>query len=145
MFTLPPPRDEWDCKDCGDRIYRSRTLKYSSGKYKILNANNSPRGKRDEEHHHIEPVNMREYNYHQEHFPCVLCGYTYNKEKCPICPTCFKLQCRKCPHLQTWILLLGRDNQICDVCGAQGMDVYQVFHSYDRLYGKTPMPFIDEK
>lgn len=109
---------------CGQDIYQSKE-KHSSGKYKILNLRDGEGGYTDMPHvcpkrvgskfHHFTLVNMREYDWHQQNYPCVVCATVYNKEKYPLCPTCMKLECRKCGNLQHWVVGKGI---LCFECGA---------------------------
>jgi len=138
MFSLPPARKEWDCADCEQAIYQSMTEKYRSGKYKVLNAEDGDGGFRNMPHvcpkrvgskfHHFDRVNMRQYDYHQQHLPCVRCGNEYNSYKNPLCPNCFRLRCRSCNNLQQWIVLVPLDSKeweptACFWCGQNELDV----------------------
>jgi hypothetical protein len=127
MFVLPPTRNEFPCKNkrttgaglCDQMIYKDD----KDGLVK--NMADGRGGLRDERHlcpervgskfHHYDEVNMREYDYQQRNFPCP-CGIVYNKEVFPICPSCMRLECRKCGNLQNWLAHLGI---FCFVCGAQ--------------------------
>lgn len=150
MFALPNARKEFPCQNkrqngpglCDQMIYQSDTRKFISGKYMILNAVDGRGGLRDDPHvcpdrvgskfHKIEKVNMLEYRWYLQHYPCITCGQLYNQEKCPVCPNCFKLICRKCDNRQTYIVLTDQDSTICTQCGGN-TDVVQVFHAYDRV------------
>ncbi len=69
------------------------------------------------------PEMLRTYNWHQQHMPCTFCGGIFNKEKSPLCPSCFRLECRDCGNLQQWINI--QPSFICNVC--EGMcDVRQI-------------------
>jgi len=59
-------------------------------------------------------------------WPCVSCGEDYDTNIFPLCPVCFKLACRKCSHKQIWYVVPGRNNQICEYCGEEGMDPERV-------------------
>jgi hypothetical protein len=156
LFSLPTARNEWQCgqtwvngeliidpdKGCGQWIYESDE-KFESGKNMIKNSRDGPGGLRDMKHKCPNRVgsifhkadnffSKLEYRYHQQYFTCSICAQTFNKEMCPLCPTCFKMECRKCGNLQTWIAGQGIE---CFNCGGK-CDVRQVFFSYERLYGK---------
>ena len=77
--------------------------------------------------HHVKPINMREYDYHQENKPCVSCGHKYNAYRCPLCPNCFRLRCRFCLNLQQWIVILDDKGEWhptkCFSCGHDKLDV----------------------
>ena len=139
MFNLPPARKEWECSDCKQRIYQSTKDKFRSGKYKILNAQDGEGGFRDMPHvcpkrvgskfHKFDKVNMRSYDYHQQHLPCVRCGNRYNSYKNPLCPNCYRRRCRKCNNLQQWIVLYEGDlwqTTKCFACGHDKLDVEEI-------------------
>jgi hypothetical protein len=110
---------------CGQDIYQSNTEKFQSGKYMILNLKDGEGGYAGMKHvcpnrvgskfHHVNEVNMREYDYHQRNFPCS-CGAVYNKEVFPICPSHMRLECRQCGNLQHWVASKGIS---CFRCGGQ--------------------------
>lgn len=138
MFNLPNTRSsircgyKWDNntqeyydigKGCGQLIFLE---KQQNGKWKITNAENGRGGKRGEHHkchntgfHKVEKVNMLEYRWHMQHTTCVHCGCIHDAEKFPLCPNCYKLECRKCGNRQEWI-----DNQrvTVKVIGHRGED-----------------------
>ena len=109
---------------CGQDIYQSNDKKFESGKYMILNMRDGVGGYRHMKHvcpkrvgskfHHYEKINMREYDWHQQNYPCSICGTIFNKEVYPLCPTCMKLECRRCGNLQHWVVGKGLD---CFLCG----------------------------
>ena len=138
-MSLPAARKTWRCGEkwidgelrldlkngCGQDIYQSNSEKFQSGKYMICNLREGPGGPANMKHvcpnrvgsefHHFEPINIREYDYHQQNYPCP-CGMVYNKEVFPICPQCMRLECRKCGNLQHWVAGKGL---ACFQCGAQ--------------------------
>jgi len=148
MMTLPPANESWLCgqkwvdgqliidpkKGCGQRIYKSKTETYASGKPKVLNDEDGKGGKKHDPH--VCPVRFgsqfdhTNYNwdkaaYHkaQENLPCPYCGGRFNSYKFPLCPVCHRLACRKCDNYQVWINKEGIRNDICSACGNEGMDV----------------------
>lgn len=139
-YSLPTARQIWNCKDCEQEIYKSTTQKFASGKYKILNFRNGKGGNKDDPHvcpkrvgskfHHFDKINMRSYDFHEQHKCCPICAETYNSQIMPLCPTCFKFRCRNCFNMQSWSIHQGR---ICSQCGGE-CDVQQVFWAYQRLY-----------
>ena len=154
--VLPPGRREWQCGEywengekkfrddgCEQWIYQSDTRKFRSGKGMVLNSRDGPGGKKEDPHvcpkrvgskwHRADNFfNKMEYRYHQQYKGCPSCAQTFNNEVYPLCPTCFKLQCRKCPSMQIWIVQKDHDNWKCLACGAIGMDVAMVFRAEDR-------------
>jgi len=122
---------------CGQDIYQSNDRRFRSGKFMILNLRDGKGGIRDDPHvcpnkvgskfHNPGRINMREYDYHQEHKPCVSCGHKFNSYKNPLCPNCFRLRCRKCLNLQQWIVILDESGEWhptkCFSCGHDKLDV----------------------
>ena len=142
MFRFPPKREEWLCIHEAENGEKCNQKVYKDDGGKILNAENGQGGFHNEPHKHIQRINMLKYRYHQQNYPCPSCGTDFNHEAFPLCPTCFKMECRKCPNRQVWIIKEGVDSQICTECGARGMDPAQVFHSYERNYGREPEMYI---
>ena len=158
MFTLPAARKEWRCgqkweygeliidpkKGCGQWIYESDE-KFESGKNMIKNSRDGVGGQAHLKHkcpNRIGSIfhkgdhffNKLEYRYHQQYWPCSVCGTKYNKEVYPICPTCMRLECRSCLNLQHWIVDKGLD---CFECGER-CDPRQIFTSYEIKFGLHP-------
>jgi len=139
MFTLPPSRKEFRCRNkrqqgsgnCDQAIYKSDKDGH------VKNVTDGRGGPRDTDHicpdrvgspfHKVTPINMREYDYHQENKPCVSCGHKYNAYMNPLCPNCFRLRCRFCQNLQQWIVLLDDNGEWhptkCFSCGHPHLDV----------------------
>lgn len=148
MYALPNARVEFPCKNkrqngpgnCDQMLYQSDKRKFASGKYMVLNAEDGRGGKRDDPHvcpdrvgskfHKVNKVNMLEYRWHLQHMPCTHCGGIFNQEKMPLCPTCYKLECRKCGNRQTYIVIEEHDSTMCTQCGGN-CDVIKVVR-----YGK---------
>jgi hypothetical protein len=80
-----------------------------------------------------EPINIREYDYHQMNYPCMECGRDFNKLVYPLCPSCWKMECRECHDRVPW-----RSNKetYCVNCGNENRDAVHVWNSYFRKYGK---------
>jgi hypothetical protein len=142
MMNLPPPRREWRCKEknkktnvpCNQRLYQDERQVHASGKKKILNAENGRGGRRGEPHvcpdrldgfgdHTNRNVNWLLYHYHQEHLACGYCGEKYNSYKNPLCPICYRLECRKCGNRQQWIVLEPWQPTTCSACGYDKLEV----------------------
>lgn len=81
-------------------------------------------------------VEIRKYNYKQQHFMCMICAREYNQEVYPRCPSCFKKICRKCGNQQSYIFRSADDLNKCYKCGHDRLDSQQVYYSYMRLYGE---------
>jgi hypothetical protein len=150
MIPLPHAKQEFRCRNkdnqgrqCDQRIYQSDIKKFRSGKGMVLNAENGRGGFRNDPHVCPDRVgsnyhkgdhffNKFEYKLKQQYKTCPECATSFNSEVMVLCPNCFKLECRKCENLQSWIIGGGRE---CFNCGGL-CDVRQVFTAYQRLYGK---------
>jgi len=147
MIPLPAARKIWKCgtrwengelidtgKGCGQRIYQSDKEKFPSGKYKIKNDEDGRGGKRGEDHkchntgfHVTKEINPLEHDYKIAHTFCGVCCNEFNALVLPVCPTCFKLECRHCGNRQTWIS--GKDNNHCSQCKDRP-ELRQVFYTW---------------
>jgi len=150
MFVLPPAKKEFKCRNkrqrgagnCDQAIYKSDKDGH------VKNVVDGRGGPRDTDHlcpdrvgspfHHVNPINMREYDYHQQHRMCPFCATEYNSYINPLCSTCFRLECLKCRNRQQWIVLNEGEPTKCSQCGNDHFDVIQVWNSYQRLYGAYP-------
>lgn len=154
-MSLPGQRKIWRCgwrwengeeidtgKGCGQWICQSLTEKFPSGKYKIKNLKDGRGGKAGEDHkchntgfHEVkDPAWAKKYEISQSRLPCTLCGERYNANKMPICPNCFKQQCRSCGALQQWIFGEGIELNKCRTCGHSELDVVETFYARKKLY-----------
>jgi hypothetical protein len=145
LIPLPDARRIWNCKEvnpknvyqeCGDEIYQDPKTKL------VLNFRDCKGGLKGErhecpyrvggKHHHFEPLSaIKIEQQHREKF-CIICMDTYDSIRMPLCPHCFRLECRKCKNLQSWI---AGNGMICFVCGGQ-CDIRQIWNRYQMLYGK---------
>jgi len=172
MFDLPYARKEFPCKNkrkdgpglCDQIIYKDKDGLVKN----ISDGRGGIRGKRHicpdrvgTKFHHFSELDKKKVEYSLRHKLCSECLNEYDSIRCPLCPTCFKLECSKCGTLRTWInnerLIVRKldqgqdvisytivedimkpkiDNELCKVCGDRGMSVRQVWNSYQRLYGK---------
>ena len=80
-----------------------------------------------------EKINVREYDYHQVNYPCMECGRDFNKLVYPLCPSCWKMECRKCHDRVPW---RANKETYCVNCGNEKRDAVHVWNSYFRKYGK---------
>lgn len=71
-----------------------------------------------------------EHQYHQQYYPCMTCAQTFNKEVYPLCPTCFKLECRRCGNLQHWLTNPKHKSFVCNCCDYEEMNITQVFYTW---------------
>lgn len=122
-------------RGCGQEIFIE---KQADGTFKITNAKKGRGGVVGEEHkchntgfHGYEPLNRMKIDYADQHKFCGDCLQEFNSDVMPLCPNCFKLQCRKCGNLQVWVAGKGIN---CFQCG-ETCDVRQVWNAYQRLYG----------
>jgi hypothetical protein len=154
LFALKEPRREYKCRtkrkkgpgNCDQLLYQSDKEKYASGKFKVLNAEDGRGGGRDEPHvcpdrfdsefdHTNKKVNWTKYHYEQEHKMCTMCAEEFNSYRNPLCPSCYRLRCRKCGNMQQWIVFEGMQTR-CFMCKHEHLDVEQIWNAYQRLYGK---------
>ena len=80
-----------------------------------------------------EKINMRLYDYHQHHYMCIECAREFNKEIYPLCPSCWKMECRRCHARVPW---RANKESYCVDCGNEKRDAVHVWRSMYRLYGK---------
>jgi len=78
-------------------------------------------------------VEKRKYNYHQQHYMCMECSREYNREIFPLCPSCWKMECRKCHAKVPW---RANKETYCVECGHDRRDAVHVWCASFRLYGK---------
>lgn len=154
MIPLPSSRYEVKCgwkwdkdkqeyvdsgKGCGQKIFIE---KLPGGKFKITNAVNGRGGNVGEAHkchntayHQVDPNWAVKYHLAQQSLPCGLCGEKYNAEKIPVCPNCYKQQCRKCGAKQQWISGENVELNQCRACGAEdeGLDIIETFYHRKKL------------
>ena len=76
---------------------------------------------------------MRKYSYCQQNYMCMECARKFNKEIYPKCPSCWKMQCRKCYNKQSW--RADKPLNQCYNCKHDKLDPVHVWSAYDRLYG----------
>lgn len=124
-------------KGCGQEIFKDK-----DGLVKNLKDDVTRGGLHNERHicpnrvgsqfHHFEPINMRSYDWHEQHKTCVICALVFNSQRMPLCPHCFKLKCRSCGNLQSWT---SKHGALCFKCKGK-TDVQQVFWSFMRLENK---------
>lgn len=178
-MSFPAARRSWRCGDvwdkdrqdyvdsgkgCRQEIYRDIKEKFPSGKYKIKNLKDGRGGKAGEDHlchntgfHEYDHTWKAKYNKAQENLPCSLCGEKFNALKVPVCPNCYKQQCRKCGAKQQWITnerislkkTTMKDNlnswnvylnpnlpdvsNECRTCGHDKLDVVETFYHRKKL------------
>ncbi len=83
----------------------------------------------------VEPIKIREYDYHQMNMMCIECARTFNKLIYPLCPSCWKMECRSCGDKVPW--RANVEGNKCFKCGRIGArDPVHLWNSYNRLYGK---------
>jgi len=78
-------------------------------------------------------VDVRKYNYSQHHYMCIECAREFNKEIYPLCPSCWKMECRRCHARVPW---RANKESYCVDCGNEKRDAVHVWRSMYRLYGK---------
>jgi len=83
-----------------------------------------------------EPVNKLKYDYHQQNYTCMECTRPFNKLVYPLCPSCWKMECRSCHNKQSWIYKEGIEQNKCFNCGNNRLDPVHVWNSYQRCWGK---------
>ena len=150
-MSFPTARRSWKCGDvwdkerreyvdsgkgCRQEIYQSLTEKFPSGKPKIKNLKDGRGGKAGEDHlchntgfHGYDPTWKAKYRKAQENLPCGLCGEKYNAFKMPVCPNCYKQECRVCHARQQWVFGEGIEMNTCRSCGStEGLDIVETYY-----------------
>jgi hypothetical protein len=97
------------------------------------------KGTKDGQFYHVNfneqdwKAEMRKYSYKQQHFMCIECAREFNKEIYPLCPSCWKMECRQCHARVPW---RANKESYCVDCGNEKRDAVHVWRSMYRLYGK---------
>ena len=148
-LPLPGARSIWNCKNKapdGKECYQE-IFKDEDGLVK--NFKDGWGGIKGERHicpyrvgsaqHHTGPKDgnwkkyWHEHNESMENLPCGLCGEKFNSNKMPVCPNCYKQECRKCHALQQWISGDDIEMNKCRSCGHDKLDVVETFYYRKKL------------
>jgi len=78
-------------------------------------------------------ADMRRLDLAQKNYMCKECGRPYNREIYPLCPSCWKMECRKCGNKVPW---RANKETHCVECGNETRDPIHVWRATFRLYGK---------
>lgn len=151
MIPLPPVRDKnkspcpvckssncfEHCNKCGTDIYFKKN---DYGRYVCMEVKTQDYhkciGKAKSDPEFDVQAWLKEYKlylYHQEHYMCVECAREYNHSVYPLCPSCWKNECRECGNRQAWIS--NKNSMVCNICSSK-CDPVHVWNAYNRLYGK---------
>jgi hypothetical protein len=152
MIPLPPIRDKnknpcpvckssncfEHCNKCGTDIYFKKND--YGGRYRCMEVKTQDthrcRGNAKSDPDFDVAAWLKEYakyNESQKNYMCMECARAYNKLVYPLCPSCWKNECRECGNRQSWII--NKDSMNCNVCGSM-CDPVHVWNAYNRLYGK---------
>lgn len=146
-------RDIWKCqnKDPNDWTHKCEQEIYKNREGLVVNLKDGIGGLAGKRHicpfrvgsaqHHTGPKdgNWKRYWYEweekQKKLPCGLCGEKFNSLRMPVCPNCYKQECRKCHAQQQWISGEGIELNKCRSCGHDRLDVIETFYYRKKLSG----------
>src|SRR6476659_6953721 len=134
------------CNHCGQDIKwkdEQGDARYENKKRMLFNPDFSihrcmTKGTKDGQLYHVNfnesdwKAEMRKYSYKQQHWMCIECAREFNKEIYPLCPSCWKMECRQCHARVPW---RANKETFCVDCGCEKRDVVHVWRSMYRLYG----------